>query len=105
MVNYDLYDGAGTPIGTGSGLVNVNYNRETGDGQEWGSMTFDMTLGGLGTFEGRFSEKITNWIVEGQVVLHGTGDSTGLKAKARYGGPWLNPIRPFEMVILDPHGE
>jgi len=105
MVNYDVYDSSDTLIGTGSGVVNVNYNRETGDGQEWGSMTFDMTLGGVGTFEGRFSERISNWYVEGQVVLHGTGDSAGLMAKGSFAGPWLNAIRPFELVILDPHGE
>jgi hypothetical protein len=104
---YDVYDESGTTkIGTGYGIMNVNFNMETVNGVQSGSMTFDLTEGGIGTFEGRFTEKMTSSYWEGKVVLHGTGDSAGLKAKGTWGPVhWYNPVRPFQIVILDPHGD
>ena len=105
-VNGKWYDNNDVLIGTSSGLVNVNWDMvRNGDGEEWGTLIVDLTPGGLGTFEGRFHGKITDWYVEGHAVMHGTGDSAGLIVQGSYCGHYYEAFRPIKLVILDPHGE
>jgi len=97
--------------GTGVGVVNLNLEVDpfTGNGDESGYSTSEMTWGELsGTFEGRFSVTYTGWVGVGHGVYHGTGDFAGMKLMEDFtvdltvGPPY---VVNFEGIILDPHGE
>ncbi len=99
--------------GTGSSVVNVNYDLLTIDGDESGSAVINVTWGELsGTLEGRLSGTYTAGISTGTAVYHGvSGDLEGMKIMMSYiadfttgppGTPW--PVT-YQAVVLDPHGE
>jgi hypothetical protein len=99
--------------GTGSFVVNVNLDPVTGNGDESGAATINVTWGELsGTFEGRLTATFTAGISSGTVVYHGiSGDFQGMKMMMSYsldtttgppGTPWL---ATYEAIVLDPHGE
>jgi hypothetical protein len=92
--------------GTGTAVVNVNYDPVTGNGDESGTITFELTWGELsGTFEGRFSATYTNWVSNSSAVYHGTGDFEGMKMMADATMSLLDFVSAYEGIILDPHGE
>jgi hypothetical protein len=97
--------------GTGVGVVNLNLDFATGNGDESGYSTSEMTWGELnGTFEGRFSVTYTGWVGIGHGVYHGTGDFAGMKFMEDFVIDFtVTPDPPyvvtFNGTILDPHGE
>jgi len=97
--------------GTGVGIVNLNLDFSTGDGDESGYSTSVMTWEGLsGTFEGSFNMLYTGWVGVGHGVYHGTGDFTGMKLMEDFIIDFtVTPEPPFvvnyEGTILNPHGE
>jgi hypothetical protein len=92
--------------GTSTVVVNLNINWATGNGDESGWSRFEGTWNGLtGTFEGRFSQTITDFIGVGHGVSHGTGDFEGMKLMTSFTGNVLTNYREWEGIILDPHGE
>jgi len=100
---------SGDLAGTGTGLANLNLDPMTGNGDETGQASFELTWGELsGTFEGRWSTTFTGFVGVGSGVLHGGGDFEGMKMMISFvldlttGGP---PVAVFEAIILDPHGE
>jgi hypothetical protein len=108
-----LYTFTSGPLtGTGSAVVNTNIDLLTGNGDESGAATFDVTWGELsGTFEGRLNATYTAWLSTGTAVYHGSGDFEGMKIMMSYnldptgsppGTPWP---ADYEAIVLDPHGE
>lgn len=99
--------------GTGSSIVNVNFDLLTVDGDESGSAVINVTWGGLsGAPEGHLSGTYTAGISTGTAVYHGvSGDFEGMKILMNYiadfttgppGTPW--PVT-YQAIVLDPHGE
>jgi hypothetical protein len=100
---------SGDLVGTGLGVVNINIDPLTGNGDESGYSTSELTWGELsGTFEGSFSVTYTGGVGVGHGVYHGTGDFAGMKLMEDFtvdltiGPPY---VVNFEGIILDPHGE
>ena len=97
--------------GTGVGIVNLNLDFSTGDGDESGYSTSVMSWDGLGgTFEGSFNTIYTGWVGVGHGVYHGTGDFAGMKLMEDFVIDFtVTPDPPyvviFNGIILDPHGE
>lgn len=92
--------------GTGGGTVNNNFDPQTGNGQGWGTEFLDVTWGDLsGTFEGSWTQKVTNFQIVGESVLHGSGDFAGMLMKSTFTATWGAPGYGYEALILDPHGE
>lgn len=95
--------------GTGNAVVNLNIDLLTGNGDESGAVTYQVTWGDLsGTFEGRFSTTYTGGVGTGHGVYHGTGDLAGMKLMVdisivAVGDPPFEAA--YEGIILDPHGE
>ena len=102
---------SGDLSGTGSSVVNVDFDPLTGNGHESGAATINVTWGELsGTFEGRLSGTYTYGISTGTAVYHGTsGDFEGMKMMMSYSYSLGEPYEPwpvdYEAIILDPHGE
>jgi hypothetical protein len=99
--------------GTGSSIVNVNFDLLTMDGDESGSAVINVTWGELsGTLEGRLSGTYTAGVSTGTAVYHGvSGDFEGMKLMMSYttdfttgppGTPW--PVT-YQAIVLDPQGE
>ena len=105
------YEFLGDLVGTGVGVVNLNLDLSTGNGDESGYSTSELTWGELsGTFEGHFSVTYTGWVGVGHGVYHGTGDFAGMKLMEDFTIDFtVTPEPPyvvnFEGIILDPHGE
>jgi len=105
------YEFLGDLEGIGVGVVNINLDLLTGNGDESGYSTSELTWGELsGTFEGRFSVTYTEWVGVGHGVYHGTGDFAGMKLMEDFTIDLADPDAPpyvvnFEGIILDPHGE
>lgn len=82
-----------------------NLDLATGDGNGFGTVRLDGTLGGLpGTFEGRFVAKFTGGVLSVQYVGHGSGGFEGMKIM---GAGTEDPAAGVTMhagIILDPHG-
>ena len=108
---YDII--SGDLDGTGGSVVNVNIDPLTGNGDESGAATVDVTWGELsGTLEGRLSATYAYGISTGKAVYHGiSGDFVGMKMMMSYlldtttgppGTPWLVT---YDAIVLDPHGE
>jgi hypothetical protein len=104
---------SGDVVGTGSFVVNVNLDPATGNGDESGTATADLTWGNLsGTIEGRFTGTYTAGISYGTGVYHGTsGDFVGMKMMWSYvldgttgptGTVW---DATYTAIVVDPHGE
>ena len=104
---------SGDVTGRGSYVVNVNLDTVTGNGDESGTATLDLTWGDLsGIVEGRFSGIYTAGTSNGTGVYHGTGgDFVGMKMMWSYiidgttgptGTVW---DATYTAIILDPHGE
>ena len=104
---------SGDVIGTGSYVVNVNLDPATGNGDESGTATADLTWGELsGTIEGRFTGTYTAGISYGTGVYHGIGgDFVGMKMMWSYildgttgptGTVW---DATYTAIVVDPHGE
>ena len=101
---------SGDVTGTGSFVVNVNLDPATGNGDESGTATADLTWGELsGTIEGRFTGTYTAGISHGTGVYHGiSGDFLGMKMMLSYcmdtttAQPWTVT---YQAIVLDPHGE
>ena len=99
--------------GEGSFVVNVNLDPVTGNGDESGAATIDVTWGTLsGTFEGRLTAIFTAGISNGTVVYHGiSGDFQGMKMMMSYsldtttGPPGTVWDVTYTAIVLDPHGE
>ena len=93
--------------GTGAGIVNINMDMLTGNGDESGYSISEPTWGELsGTFEGRFCVTYTGGVGIGHGVYHGTGDFAGMKLMEDFTIVLVQPyVVNFEGVILDPHGE
>jgi len=99
--------------GTGSFVVNVNLDPVTGNGDESGAATINVTWGELsGTFEGRLTAIFTAGISSGTVVYHGiSGDFQGMKMMMNYslntttGPPGTSWPVTYDAIVLDPHGE
>ncbi len=99
---------SGDMVGTGLAIVNFNLDLMTGDGDESGWVTLELTWGDLsGTFEGRFSTTYTNGAGTGHGVYHGTGDFAGMKFMEDFSVVLDEPpyVATYEGIILDPHGE
>ncbi len=105
--------GDGDVEGTGSFVVNSNLDLATGNGDESGTATLDLTWGSLsGTVEGRFTGTYTAGVSSGTGVYHGiSGDFLGMKIMWSYqidfntgppGTPWP---ATYDAIVLDPHGE
>ena len=105
------YEFFGDLEGVGVGVVNINLDFSTGNGDESGYSTSELTWGELsGTFEGRFSVTYTGWVGIGHGVYHGTGDFAEMKLMEDFTINLADPEAPpyvvdFEGFILDPHGE
>ncbi len=103
----------GDVTGTGSYVVNVNLDLVTGNGDESGTATLDLTWGELsGTVEGRFSGTYTAGTSNGTGVYHGiSGDFLGMKMMWSYildgttGPPGTVWDVTYTAIVLDPHGE
>ena len=102
---------SGDLVGTGSTVVNVNFDPATGTGDESGAAVFNVTWGGLnGTLEGRQNGTYTGWVCTGTAVYHGvSGDFEGMKMMMSFsyalgvsGDDW--PVT-YQAIVLDPHGE
>ncbi len=102
---------SGDVTGTGSYVVNVNLDLATGNGDESGAATLNLTWGELsGTIEGRFTGIYTAGISNGTGVYHGiSGDFVGMKMMWSYqftagdvGVPWPTT---YTAIVVDPHGE
>ncbi len=90
--------------GTLSGLVNVNMDLATGDGDGFGTLLLAVTGGG-GTFEGRFTATFEGGAISGEFVGHGTGDFEGMKIMGTFAPAGPPPAGlNFEGIVLDPHG-
>ncbi len=110
---YGVMTFSGDVVGTGSFVVNANLDPVTGNGDESGTATADLTWGELsGTIEGRFSGTYTAGISYGTGVYHGTsGDFLGMKMMWSYildgttgpvGTVW---DATYTAIVVDPHGE
>ena len=101
---------SGDVTGAGSFVVNVNLDPATGNGDESGMATADLTWGELsGTLEGRYTGKYTAGVSHGKGVYHGiSGDFLGKKIMLSYildtttGLVW---DVTYTAIVLDPHGE
>ena len=104
---------SGDVEGEGSYVVNVNLDPATGNGDESGTATLNLTWGELsGTVEGRFTGIYTAGISNGTGVYHGiSGDFLGMKMMWSYildgttgpvGSVWG---ATYTAIVLDPHGE
>jgi len=97
--------------GTGIGIVNINLDFATGNGDESGYSTSVMTWKGLnGTFEGSFYVIYTGWVGVGHGVYYGTDDFAGMKLIEDFTIDFtVTPDPPyavnFEGIILDPNSE
>lgn len=97
--------------GTGVGVVNLNLDFATGNGDESGYSISVMNWDELsGTFDGSFKVIYTGWVGVGYGVYHGTGDFAGTKLIEDFVidftvTPDLPYIVTFDGIILDPHGE
>ena len=98
---------SGDLVGEGVGVVNINLDISTGNGDESGYSTSELTWEGLsGTFEGSFSVTYTEWVGVGHGVYHGTGDFAGMKLMEDFTIVLVEPyVVNFDGIILDPHGE
>jgi hypothetical protein len=92
--------------GTGTAVVNINLDPATGNGDESGAVTYQVTWGELsGTFEGRFSATYTGGFSYSSHVYHGTGDFEGMKMMIDATMSFADFKAAYEGIILDPHGE
>jgi hypothetical protein len=92
--------------GTASGTVNNTYDPVTGSGEGFGTIALDVTWGDVsGTFAGRWTQKVIDNVINGQVVLHGSGGFAGMLMKGTFTTTWGAPDYEYELVILNPHGE
>jgi hypothetical protein len=103
------YEFEGDMEGIGRGLVNLNLDMSTGNGDESGYSTSELTWEGLsGTFAGLFEVKYTGWVGIGHGVYHGTGDFAGMKLFQDFTVD-LSAGPPYEVItegiILVPHGK
>lgn len=104
-------DFEGDLVGPGIAVVNLNLDRATGNGDESGYLTAELTWGELsGTFAGRFSLTYTGWVGVGHGVYHGTGGFAGMKFMEDFVIDFTaTPVPPyavdFDGIILDPHGK
>ena len=95
--------------GTGIGIVNINLDFSTGNGNETGYATSVVTWKGLsGTFEGSFNVIYTNWVGVGHGVYHGTEDFAGMKLMEDVTVDYnVTPEPPYivtyEGTIIDPN--
>jgi hypothetical protein len=95
--------------GSGRAVVNLNFDMSTGNGDESGYSTAELTWGELsGTFEGRFSVTYTGFVGVGRGVYHGSEDFAGMKLMEDF-IVILAETPPFVVysdgTILDPHGQ
>jgi hypothetical protein len=101
---------SGDLVGTGSTVVNVNFDPATGNGDESGAaMLVNVTWGGLiGTLEGRQNGTYTSGVCTGTAVYHGvSGDFEGMKMTMSY-SHLLSDVgfdATYTAIVLDPHGE
>ena len=102
------HDVTGDTIGSGTGVINWNFDPATGDGDEFGTLMSTKTwpAGGLsGTFQGRFSNTITGLSLLGHTTVHGGGGFEGMKMILTLSGTFGSGVRHYDGIILDPHGE
>jgi hypothetical protein len=95
--------------GLGRAVVNLNFDMSTGNGDESGYCTAELTWGELsGTFEGHFSVTYTGFVGVGHGVYHGSGEFAGMKFMEDV-IVILAETPPYvvysEGIILDPHGQ
>ncbi len=83
-------------------VFNANIALATGDGTEWGSIGFDVTLNGtpLGTWEGSFRGTVAGFLDSGTATAQGSDQST-LKQSFTGIAPGVYEV---EFTILYPHG-
>ena len=97
--------------GPGVGVINLNFDYATGNGDESGYSSSFVTWEGLsGTFEGTWNLIYTDWVGIGHAVYLGTGDFAGMKLIEDLNINFtVTPEPPyalnFEGIILDLHGE
>ena len=97
--------------GPGVGVINLNFDYATGNGDESGYSSSFVTWEGLsGTFEGTWNLIYTDWVGVGNAVYRGTGDFAGMKLIENLVIDFtVTPEPPyalnFEGIIVDEHGE
>jgi len=97
--------------GPGVGVINLNFDYATGNGDESGYSSSFLTWQGLsGAFEGTWNLIYTNWVGVGHAVYLGTGDFAGMKLVEDLTIDFtVTPEPPyalnFEGLIIDLHGE
>jgi hypothetical protein len=106
-----LIEAQGALTGTGTVVGNMNMDYATGNGDGCFLITYNVSWEApwgetlTGTFEGHGSTTYTGWFEEGHGVLHGSGDFAGMKFIQNWTGWWDAPPKPWQGIILDPHGE
>lgn len=103
---FEMFSTGGDVHSTGMAVGNSNLDAD-GNGDIRGTTTWDLTWGDLhGTFEGRYSGTVTNWVADATGVYQGTGgDFVGMKLIITFDFDYATFTGSYQGIILDPHGE